>query len=92
MSKVFGRIVKVMAGPRGRGVPAGGTTGQVLAKASDSDDDTEWQTSASTWTKVAVPANSDAAGADGQYSEDGSYFYFYSATASKWRRVPMMSF
>jgi len=34
-------------GPRGAdglGVPAGGTTGQVLAKASDTDNDTEWIT------------------------------------------------
>ena len=29
-------------GPSGEGVPAGGTTGQVLAKASDTDNDTEW--------------------------------------------------
>jgi hypothetical protein len=28
----------------GGGVPAGGTTGQVLAKASDTDYDTEWVT------------------------------------------------
>lgn len=31
-------------GPAGQGVPAGGTTGQVLAKASSSDYDTEWVT------------------------------------------------
>ena len=30
------------AGADGLGVPAGGTTGQVLAKASDTDNDTEW--------------------------------------------------
>ena len=30
------------AGPAGPGVPAGGTTGQVLAKASNADNDTEW--------------------------------------------------
>ena len=29
-------------GPAGPGVPSGGTTGQVLAKASDANDDTEW--------------------------------------------------
>ena len=29
-------------GPAGPGVPAGGTTGQVLAKASNADNDTEW--------------------------------------------------
>jgi hypothetical protein len=37
-------------GPRGAdglGVPAGGTTGQVLAKASDTDNDTEWITPSS---------------------------------------------
>ena len=31
-------------GPAGVGVPAGGTTGQVLAKASGTDYDTEWAT------------------------------------------------
>lgn len=31
-------------GDPGPGVPAGGTTGQVLAKASDDDYDTEWVT------------------------------------------------
>jgi len=30
------------AGPIGRGIPEGGTSGQVLAKASDGDYDTEW--------------------------------------------------
>jgi hypothetical protein len=30
------------AGPIGRGIPEGGTTGQVLAKAGDGDYDTEW--------------------------------------------------
>ena len=29
-------------GPAGPGVPTGGTTGQVLAKASNADNDTEW--------------------------------------------------
>ena len=31
-----------LVGPAGPGVPAGGTTGQVLAKASNTDHDTEW--------------------------------------------------
>lgn len=88
---MLSRVIKVMAGPRGRGVPDGGTAGQPLVKASNADADTEWGASPN-WTKVSVPADSDAAGADGQYSEDGDYLYIYSATASKWRRVPLMSF
>lgn len=32
------------AGPPGLGVPAGGTTGQILAKESSTDNDTEWKT------------------------------------------------
>ncbi len=35
------------AGPAGEGVPTGGTDGQVLVKASDTDYDTEWVTMAS---------------------------------------------
>lgn len=31
-------------GPKGEGVPTGGTTGEYLVKASDTDYDTEWQT------------------------------------------------
>lgn len=34
--------VRGEAGPAGPGVPTGGTTGQVLAKASNADNDTEW--------------------------------------------------
>lgn len=34
-------------GPRGAGVPAGGTEGQVLTKDSDADDDTKWATPSS---------------------------------------------
>ena len=39
-----GQTFNVMDGEDGLGVPSGGTTGQVLAKASNSDNDTEWIT------------------------------------------------
>ena len=37
-----GQTFNVMDGEDGLGVPSGGTTGQVLAKASNADNDTEW--------------------------------------------------
>lgn len=42
------------AGPAGEGVPTGGTTGQILRKASDTDYDTEWAAVASggTWGSI----------------------------------------
>lgn len=39
-------IERIAKGEAGIGVPVGGTTGQVLAKASNADDDTHWVTSA----------------------------------------------
>jgi hypothetical protein len=38
----------------GVGVPAGGTTGQVLAKASETDYDTEWATPVTTGKAIAM--------------------------------------
>lgn len=39
-----GWVIGGRVGPPGPGVPSGGTTGQVLAKKSDDDFDTEWVT------------------------------------------------
>lgn len=44
------------AGPTGQGVPAGGTTGQVLAKNSGTDYDTEWVDDAGTGTTIMEAA------------------------------------
>jgi hypothetical protein len=38
----LGQGVVQVPGPPGKGVPSGGTTGQVLRKKSDSDFDAEW--------------------------------------------------
>lgn len=42
-------------GPAGTGVPAGGTTDQVLVKASDTDYDTEWADAGQSGTSVLTP-------------------------------------
>ncbi len=43
-------------------VPAGGTTGQVLTKASDADYDTEWETSATVGTVTSVAVSGGTTG------------------------------
>ncbi len=53
-------------GPAGLGVPAGGTTGQVLAKVSGADNDTEWaDTSATAPTIIRGHVNADGTIANG---------------------------
>ena len=46
-------------GPAGPGTPVGGTTGQVLAKNSNADFDTEWETIAGTGTVTSVTYTGD---------------------------------
>jgi len=52
-------------GTPGRGVAAGGTTGQVLTKMSDSDYDTRWADAASGLPTGGVPGQSLVVGTDG---------------------------
>jgi hypothetical protein len=65
-----------LVGGTGAGVPAGGTTGQVLTKASNADGDTDWETGGglpAEWTATAhnllIPVTQlDASNADSPYA------------------------
>lgn len=60
--------------PRGAGVPAGGTTGQVLAKTSGSDYATGW-TSVSPTSTYAAMSLADPVMASGQWYDNRAYAY-----------------
>lgn len=53
-----GLVVVLHTGPPGPGVPDGGTVGQVLAKASNADQDTVWSSAAAGNGDVVGPASS----------------------------------
>jgi len=52
------RLIVRHKGPPGRGIPAGGTTGQVFVKASDADYDGEWETPAAPVGAAVGPSSS----------------------------------
>lgn len=52
------RVIVRHRGPAGKGVPAGGTTGQILAKTSDDDYDGEWVNPPDGVNAVAGPVSS----------------------------------
>ena len=59
-------ITPVIVGQKGEGVPAGGTTGQSLVKASSNDFDTEWQTvSGGTATPTSIASTTLDIGGSG---------------------------
>lgn len=67
-------------GPAGQGVPTGGTTGQVLAKKSNSNYDTEWKT---TDDNKAYHTDDTAE----TTLADGDYFPFYDTSATAKRKT-----
>lgn len=60
-------IITASEGPAGQGVPAGGSSGQVLRKVSNDDYDTEWASSnhSHTATEVQGVVASNSAGVTG---------------------------
>ena len=70
-------------GATGYGVPAGGATGQFLAKNSNSDYDTEW-----TYSLVSSipPGSSGATGATGELALDSNWLYVCVGTDT-WKRT-----
>jgi len=72
-----------VTGSTGSGVPAGGSAGQFLVKASNSDYDTAWTSSLAS---NIPPGSSGATGATGQLSLDSDWLYVCIATDT-WKRT-----
>lgn len=65
------RVIVRHKGPAGKGLPTGGTTGQILAKASANDHDTEW---------VEAPDGTDAVVFSGAVPADSEVVIFNGTT------------
>ena len=72
-----------VTGATGSGVPTGGSAGQFLVKASNSDYDTAWTSSLAS---NIPPGSSGATGATGQLSLDTDWLYVCIATDT-WKRT-----
>jgi hypothetical protein len=72
-----------VTGSTGSGVPAGGSAGQFLVKASNSDYDTAWTSSLAS---NIPPGSSGATGATGQLSLDTDWLYVCVGT-NTWKRT-----
>jgi hypothetical protein len=72
-----------VTGSTGSGVPAGGSAGQFLVKATNSDYDTAWTSSLAS---NIPPGSSGATGATGQLSLDSDWLYVCIATDT-WKRT-----
>lgn len=60
MSDCCGKVIVRHKGPPGEGVPDGGTTGQILVKVSDADQDTDWASVGAGMGDVVGPPSSVA--------------------------------
>ena len=72
-----------VTGSTGFGVPAGGSAGQFLVKASNSDYDTSWTASL---VSNVPPGSSGATGSTGQLSLDTDWLYVCVGT-NTWKRT-----
>jgi hypothetical protein len=72
-----------VTGATGSGVPTGGSAGQFLVKASNSDYDTAWTSSLAS---DIPPGSSGATGATGQLSLDTDWLYVCVGT-NTWKRT-----